>query len=156
MTPNQDWSFTYEPMHKGVVLMGNNGSCKVAGIGTVRIRMFDGVVRTLDDVRHVPDLKRNLISLSTLDAKGYKYVGEGGVLKISKGALVVMKGHQKIAMLYAQQGATIIGDVAIVSLSLSEDDITKLWHMRLGHMNENGMVELSRRGLLDGQKTSKL
>ena len=30
----------------------------------------------------------------------------------------------------------------------------KLWHMRLGHMSENGMVELSRRGLLDGQKTS--
>ena len=28
--------------------------------------------------------------------------------------------------------------------------------MRLGHMSENGMEELSRRGLLDGQKTSKL
>ena len=30
------------------------------------------------------------------------------------------------------------------------------WHMHLGHMSENGMVELSRRGLLDGHKTSKL
>ena len=28
--------------------------------------------------------------------------------------------------------------------------------MRLGHMRENSMTELSRRGLLDGQKTSKL
>ena len=28
--------------------------------------------------------------------------------------------------------------------------------MRLGHMNKNDMAELSRRGLLDGQKTSKL
>ena len=80
-------------MHKGVVLMGNNASCKVAGIGTVRIRMFDGVVRTLDDVRYVLDLKRNLIPLSTLNTKGYKYTGKGGVLKISKRALVVMKGH---------------------------------------------------------------
>ena len=62
--------------------------------------MFDGVVCTLSDVRHVPDLKRNLISLSTLDAKGYKYTSEGGVLKISKGTLVVIKGHQKTAMLY--------------------------------------------------------
>ena len=62
--------------------------------------MVDGVVRTLDDVRHVSYLKRNLISLSTLDIKGYKYTSEGGVLKISKGALVVMKGHQKTAMLY--------------------------------------------------------
>ena len=50
--------------------MGYNSSCRIAGIGAVRIKMFDGVVRTLDDVRHVPDMKRNLISLSTLDSKG--------------------------------------------------------------------------------------
>ena len=79
--------------------MSNNASCKVAVIGTVRIKMFDGVVRTLGDIIHVPDLKNNLISLSTLIVKGYKYTGEGGVLKISKGALVVMKGHQKIPIL---------------------------------------------------------
>ena len=100
MTTNRDWFSTYKPMHKGVVLIGNNASCKVAGIRTIRIRMFDGVVRTLSDIKHVPNLKRNFISLSTLDAKGYKYTSEGGVLKMSKGALVVMKGHQKTAMLY--------------------------------------------------------
>ena len=88
--------------------------------------MFDGVVRTPGDVRHVPDLKRNLISLTTLNAKGYKYTGEGGVMKISKGALVVMKGHQKTIMLYVLQGPTVTGDVAVESRSLSEDDITKL------------------------------
>ena len=118
--------------------------------------MFDGVVRTLGNARHVPNLKRNLISLSSLDAKGYKYTSEGGVLKICKGTLVVMKGHQKTAMLYVLQGSTITGDVVIASRSLSEDDITNLLHMRLRHMNENGMVELSRNGLLDGHKTSKL
>ena len=134
--------------------MGNNASCKVAGIGIVHIKMFDGEVRTLGDVKHVLDLKRNLISLSTLDTKGYKYTSEGGVLKISKGALVKMKGYQKTAMLYVMQGSTVRRDVVVVSRSLSEDDITKLWHMCLGHMSENGMAELSRRGLLDEQKTS--
>ena len=62
-----------KPMHKGVVLMGKNASCKVAGIGIVRIKMFDGVVRTLGDVKHVPYLKRNLISLSNLDAKWHNW-----------------------------------------------------------------------------------
>ena len=150
MTPNRDWFSTYELVHKGAVLMVNNASCKAAGIRTVRIKIFDGVVHTLGDVRHVLDLKMNLISLSTLDTKGYKYTGEGGVLKISKRALVVMKGHQKTSMLYVLQGSTVIGDAAIGSCSLSEDDIIKLWHMRLRHMSENGMAELSRRGLLDG------
>ena len=100
MTPNRDWFSTYEPVHKGVVLMGNNASCKLAGIRIVHIKMFDGVVCTIGDIRHVPDLKRNLISLNTLDAKGYNYTSKGGVLKISKGALIVMKGHQKKTMLY--------------------------------------------------------
>ena len=74
--------------------------------------MFDGVVCTLGDVKHVPDLKRNLISLSTLDSKGYKYTGEGEVLKIGKGALVMMKGQQRSARLYVLQGSTVTGEAA--------------------------------------------
>ena len=40
MTPNQDWFSTYEPMYKGVVLIGNNASYKVAGIDIVHIRIL--------------------------------------------------------------------------------------------------------------------
>ncbi|KAG8472304.1 hypothetical protein CXB51_034358 [Gossypium anomalum] len=156
MSPNRDWFTTYETVSEGVVLMGNNASCKIAGVGTIKVKMFDGVVRTLSDVRYVPKLKRNLISLSTLDSKGYRYTAESGVLKISKGSLVVMKGQRKTAKLYVLQGSTVTGDAAVASSSLSDDDITKLWHMRLGHMSENGMVELSKRGLLDGQGICKL
>ncbi|KAG8489761.1 hypothetical protein CXB51_017983 [Gossypium anomalum] len=125
MSPNRDWFTTYEIVSEGVVLMGNNASCKIIGIGTIKVKIFDGVVRTLSDVRHVPELKINLISLSTLDSKGYRYTAESG-------------------------GSTVTGDVAVASSSLSDDDITKLWHMRLGHMSENAMAELSKRGLLDG------
>ena len=50
--------------------MGNEAPCKIVGICTVRIKMFDGIIRTLGDVKHVPDLKRNIISLSTLNSKG--------------------------------------------------------------------------------------
>ncbi|KAG8486717.1 hypothetical protein CXB51_020156 [Gossypium anomalum] len=142
MSPNRDWFTTYETVSEGV--------------GTIKVKMFDGVVRTLSDVRYVPELKRNLISLSTLDSKGYRYTAESGVLKISKGSLVVMKGQRKTAKLYVLQGSTVTGDAAVASSSLSDDDITKLWHMRLGHMSENGMVELSKRGLLDGQGICKL
>ena len=69
MNPNRDWFLTYELVHKGAILMGDNASCKVTYIRTACIKMFDGVVRTLGDIMHVPDLKRNLISLSTLDEK---------------------------------------------------------------------------------------
>ena len=51
------------------VMMGNNASCKIAGIGTFLIKMFDGVVRTLGNVKHAPHLKRNMSSLIILDLK---------------------------------------------------------------------------------------
>ncbi|KAG8472857.1 hypothetical protein CXB51_034837 [Gossypium anomalum] len=102
------------------------------------------------------ELKRNLISLSTLDSKRYRYTAKSGVLKISKGSFIVMKGQRKTAKLYVLQGSTVTGDTAVAFSSLSDDDITKLWHMLLGHMSENGMVELSKRGLFDGQGICKL
>ncbi|KAG8473153.1 hypothetical protein CXB51_035098 [Gossypium anomalum] len=85
MSPNRDWFTTYETVSEGVVLMGNNASCKIKGVGTIKVKMFDGV------------------------------------------------------------GSTVTGDAAVVSSSLSDDDITKLWHMRLGHMSENDMIVQVRR-----------
>nr|CAJ86192.1 H0306F03.15 [Oryza sativa] len=156
MCPNRDWFATYEVVQGGTVLMGDDTPCEVAGIGTVQIKMFDGCIRTLSDVRHIPNLKRSLISLCTLDCKGYKYSGGDGILKVTKGSLVVMKADIKSANLYHLQGTTILGNVATVSDSLSNSDATNLWHMRLGHMSEIGLAELSMRGLLDGQSIGKL
>jgi hypothetical protein len=61
-------------------------------MGTVEIKMFDGIVCTLREVQHVPTMFRNLISLGTLDVKGYKYYVGDSVMKVTKGSLVVMKG----------------------------------------------------------------
>src|ERR1044072_9168661 len=153
MCPNKDWFSTYQPFDGGKVLLGNNAPCKVAGVGTIRIKMFDGIVRTLTDVRHVPELKKNLISLGTLDSKGYSFRGEGGAIRISKGALVVMKGKRENS-LYVLQGSTITGTVAVSSAV--DSDVTKLWHLRMGHVSERGLVELSKQGLLCGQQVGKL
>ncbi|KAG8473296.1 hypothetical protein CXB51_035427 [Gossypium anomalum] len=115
MSPNRDWFTTYETVSEGVVLMGNNASCKIAGVGTIKVKIL-------------MELSEHLVTY----------------------------GQRKTAKLYVLQGSTVTGDAAIASSSLSDDDITKLWHMRLGHMSENGMVELSKRGLLDGQGICKL
>ncbi|KAH0632790.1 hypothetical protein KY284_035576 [Solanum tuberosum] len=127
MCPNKDLFATYKSVGGGVVLIANNAPCKVLGKGTIQIRMYDGVVRTLTDVRYVPDLKKNHISLGTIESLGWKYTGEGGVMKISLGAAAVS--------------------------TQSDFDITKLWHMQLGHMGEKGLSILSKRGLLCGQST---
>ena len=153
MTPNKEWFHTYRAVDSGSVLMGNDASCKVTGIGNIKIKMYDGMIRTLGDVRHVPDLRKNLISLGTLDGNGYNYRSEGGIMKVGKGVMTVMKGQKLAGNIYKLLGTTIVGGVAAVE---SESDSAALWHMRLGHMSERGMAELHKRGLLKGIKTCKL
>lgn len=85
----------YETVTRGSVVMENNEPCKIAGIDKVRINIFDGTIRTLGLVRHVISLNRSIISLSTFDSKEYKYTGKGGVLKVSKGVGVMLKGRRK-------------------------------------------------------------
>ena len=65
--------------------------CKTIGIWLIKIRMHDGIVRTLSNIRYVPDLKKILISLGTLDSNVYKFSAEGGVLRVSKHSLLVLK-----------------------------------------------------------------
>ena len=134
--------------------MRNNTTCKVVGVGSIKMKMFDGMVRTLIDVRYVSGLKKNLISLDTLDKIGCRITCEGGVMKVARGSLVVMK-EKLNGNLYALEGLTILGSVNISTNTMSDHD-TKLWHLRLGHMGERGMFELSKQGLFDGKKFGNL
>lgn len=52
-------------------MIGNNATCIVTRIDSIRIRMNDGIVRELSNIKHVPELKRNFIYLSMLDKVGY-------------------------------------------------------------------------------------
>ncbi|KAK2996023.1 hypothetical protein RJ640_001121, partial [Escallonia rubra] len=113
-------------------------------MSTVQIRLgCMMVLKTLTNVRHVPKLMKILISLGALDSNGCSYRAAGGVLRIMKGALIMMKG-------------TIAGATATTSSFDIDSDTTKLWHMRLGHMIERGMDMLCKQGLLGSKKIGKL
>ena len=92
MCPHREWFNTYEEVDGGVVSMANNNVYKVKGVGTIQIQLHDRVVRTFEGIRYVPQLGKNLISLLVLDNEGYTYQGGGGVLRVTKGAMTVMKG----------------------------------------------------------------
>jgi len=68
MCPNRDWFSSFEKLDGYFVVMGDDRPCHMEGIGTVLIKMFDGMVQKLKDVRYVPQLKKNLISVGALKA----------------------------------------------------------------------------------------
>lgn len=153
MSPHKEWFHNFKKCEGGMVLLGDNKACKIMGIGSVVIKMFDGCYRTLKDVRYVPDLKRNLIFVDVLDVEGCVVKIDNGVIKINKGALTVMKGMIKNG-LYALKGNTVEGTIDHVVAG--EIDNTKLWHLRLGHISCRGMEELGKQNLLCGDQTSRL
>jgi len=52
--PNRDWFSNFEKLNGCFAVMGDDHPCKVEGISTVCIKMFDGMVRKLKEVRYVP------------------------------------------------------------------------------------------------------
>lgn len=135
------------------MMMGNNSICKIIGIGDVSLKLHDGSIRVLRQVRHVPDLKRNLISLGVLDQIGCRIKLESGELSVLNGSNLVMSGTRKNGV-YILDGEVISG-VADVSIKHTEDK-TRLWHLRLGHMSERGLKELAKQGLFGSDKIGNL
>ena len=90
-------------------------------------------------MRFVPDLKRNLISLGELDRKVYLFRCKNGTLEVMKDSRIVMKGVRKHG-LYSLEGEIVVGSIALVSVR--DMSRTELWHRRLGHVSEKGLVEL--------------
>ena len=72
--------------------------------------MYDGTKKTL----HISKLRKNLISMGIMDVDGCKFVIQSGVMKVSKGILVVMK-EIRIENLYKLEGSSEVIQVAVVS-----------------------------------------
>ena len=88
-------------------------------------------------------LKKNLLSLGQLDSDGCKIQVHDGVMKIVNGALVVMKAEKIAANMYMLKGETQQeGEVSIASASSAEES-TIMWHLKLGHMSEQGLKILT-------------
>jgi len=75
------------------------------------------------------------------------------VCKISHGALIIVKGS-KMNRLYILDGSILIGHASVASVTSHNN--SELWHLRLGHINERGLVKLSKQSLLGKNKFDKL
>lgn len=82
----------------------------------MKVKIFDGVVKTLSNGKHVPKLRKSLISLGALDILGYEFSIKKILIKnINKDALIAMK-EKKVKKLYILIGKTILGRAMRVKL----------------------------------------
>ena len=126
--------------------MGDDKPCKNIGMGTVFIKQQNGNQWLLKKVRHVPYLKKNLISTGQLGGEGCITTFTNKTWKVTKGSLVIAKGG-KVGTLYLCNGIS-----NFVNALTSKGEYMALWNHRLGHMSEKGMQILHSRNLLPGLK----
>ena len=134
--------------------MGDDHALEIVGIGTIKIKMFDGTILTIEEIRHVKCLKNNLLSPGQIDSHRCKTHVENEIIKIAKSPLVLMKVEKFGANLFILKGETLQEADACVA-SKGEESMM-MWHLKLGHMSEQGLKILSKRKLLLGLKSVSL
>ncbi|VVB04180.1 unnamed protein product [Arabis nemorensis] len=125
-TSQRDFFTTYTPGSYGSVKMGNDAVAKVAGIGDICLETSVGTRVLLKGVKHVPDIRLNLISTGKLDDEGFNSLFGGGKWKLTRGSMVMARGdkHSSFYWMHAKVSKDIVNAV-------ENDDAIELWHKRL-------------------------
>ena len=100
---------SYTPSDFGNVKMTHEGVAKCSGVGQVCLEMSNGSKLILKHVKHVPDIRLNLLSVGKLCDENYDILFSGDSWKLTKGSMVVGRGS-KHSTLYITQ-AKIVKDV---------------------------------------------
>eukprot|EP00253_Pinus_taeda_P029696 PITA_29696 len=66
------------------IVLRDNMKYPVKGVGNVSLKLNQGNMIHLQDVLYVPDLKKNLVSISAMEDKGYKVTFNDGKVRIWK------------------------------------------------------------------------
>jgi hypothetical protein len=91
-TPHRKHFLNYVQGDFGQVHLGDDAPCKIVGMGKVKIKQRSGNQWLFKEVRHVPYLKKNIVSIGQLESECYISIFTDKMWKVIKGSLVIAKG----------------------------------------------------------------
>ncbi|RVW31737.1 Retrovirus-related Pol polyprotein from transposon TNT 1-94 [Vitis vinifera] len=109
---------------------------------------------TSDDfgsVRMGNDGSAKAIGMGDLDDEGFYNTFRDSQWKLTRGSMAIAKGN-KSSSLYLMQARVIDSSINAVD----DDSTFELWHNRLGHMSEKGLMILAKKNLLSSMKKGSL
>eukprot|EP00253_Pinus_taeda_P016937 PITA_16937 len=121
--------------------MGDDGRYSVSGVGMVPFQRDLGAPINLTDVKYVPILKKNLVSVAMLEDKAYDVVFSKGKVFLRHIAIGQAK---RIGIQMKNLYKLEVDDCATLSTKaklMQSQDIGELWHRWLGHFN-NGALKI--------------
>ena len=117
------------------LFMGNSSTSNVEGQGKIFLKMTSGKEPTFNNVLHVPDLHKNLVSGSLLSKNGFRLVFESDKFVLAENGMYVGKCYMSNG-LFKMNVMTVVPSVINKNTSSSYLlESSYLWHARLGHFN---------------------
>ena len=147
MTGNKGHFVTLETKG-GIVTFGNNGKGHIIEFGKIQIApsIF------IENVLYVKGLKYNLISISQLYDKGYKVSFESFLCIITNPIddSIIFIGHRHGNVYMIDLNELSTNDHCLVVTQAKINEISWLWHRRLGHASIHLITKLIKNDLVKG------
>ena len=138
ITFNKDLLHDYRKVNDRFVRTADGTPLNVEGIGSIK---FDKNSKNykLQEVLHVPKIKRNLISIKSLTSGGCMVIFKDNEILIKRNNNLIMKGILVDSLYVLDNNPS---DTYNLETSIIYKNDLHLWHNRLGHVNEQQLKEL--------------
>ncbi|GBM24053.1 Retrovirus-related Pol polyprotein from transposon TNT 1-94 [Araneus ventricosus] len=143
MVKERIWFENFVSSTSEVFLAGKDSKLKSYGIGNVKAKnVYKGRDIKIENVIYVPELRYNLISLTTLMSKGFKCVSKvDSMLIIDKHGNVVTKAFKRNNRLEIDLKPLNEYNIEC-NLVENPNDSYEIWHKRLRHLNQQYMIQM--------------
>ncbi|KAL8153640.1 hypothetical protein V2J09_011400 [Rumex salicifolius] len=129
------------------VITADNTMHPVQHVGDLTISPWKGGSKVLEDVYHVPGMKKNLVSVPQITAAGnYVVFGPDNVKVLADASIhgeVLMEG-KKVRKLYVLSAGDAYVDKA------RQHETADLWHARLAHVHYNRLKAMMKKAMVKG------
>ena len=139
-------SYTLIGDDEKVVYLGDSHTPPVLGKGKVMLKLTSEKTLALSDVRYVPDISANLVSVVILRKVWVKVSFEFGRIVMTKNNIFVGKG-------FCNQGLFVLSISEVINENASSSaylvDSYDIWHARLGHVSSGYIKKMQTLGLIN-------
>ena len=136
--------------------LANNQEIDVKGHGSIimKCKLPNNDHRNVkfEKVLHVPELKKNLISVSAITENGGMVTFDGEKCEISKENGILAIGQREGNAFILDTADNMICSEANIAKSENKQSI-ELWHLPLGHLGFDNVKMMSEKEMVHGMKT---
>ncbi|KAL8109843.1 hypothetical protein AgCh_025801 [Apium graveolens] len=132
-----------------ILRMGKGARIAAIYVGSFSLHMPTGKTIILNNCYYVPSIVRNIVSIPMLDLDGFSFIIKNNECSILRDNVLYGRGILNNGMYICDVEHDLLQIEQTNKRKQDDENLTYLWHCRLGHISENRLRTLHKEGLLD-------